>query len=85
MIVDALLAADEALRFSDAIWRAADFVHLDDGLLRTIESYSRFHRYGHTQQCNKFIVVCNLLEACYHILVLPIVVLKLCSSYFNTF
>ena len=39
MIVDALLEADAVMGFSGAIRSAADFVHLDDSLLRTIEEY----------------------------------------------
>jgi len=34
----------QVLRLVDSIHRAEDFVQLDDGLLRTIESYDRFHR-----------------------------------------
>ena len=39
MIVDALLEADKVMGFSAAIRSAADFVHLDDTLLRNIEEY----------------------------------------------
>lgn len=41
MIVDALLEADKVMGFSGAIRSAAEFVHLDDSLLRTIEQYHR--------------------------------------------
>ena len=34
----------QVLRLVDSIHSAEDFVQLDDGLLRTIESYDRFHR-----------------------------------------
>ncbi len=34
----------QVLHLSDSIRSAEEFVHLDDGLLRTIESYDRFCR-----------------------------------------
>ena len=34
----------QVLHLSDSIRSAEEFVHLDDGLLRTIESYDRFYR-----------------------------------------
>lgn len=43
MIVDALLEADKALRFSDKIHSVRDFVTLDDSLLKAIEN---FHLYN---------------------------------------
>lgn len=43
MIVDALLEADKALRFSEKIHHAKDFVTLDDSLLKSIEN---FHLYN---------------------------------------
>ena len=42
MIVDALLEADKVMDFSAAIHSAADFVRLDDTLLRTIEEYHHY-------------------------------------------
>lgn len=39
MIVDALVEADKVMRFSDKVHSAAEFVTLDDGLLRNIEDY----------------------------------------------
>jgi len=43
MIVDALLEADKAMHFSDRIRKAADFVTLDDSILKGIEN---FHLYN---------------------------------------
>lgn len=37
--MDALLEADKALRFSESIHDANEFVKLDDTLLKTIENY----------------------------------------------
>lgn len=39
MVVDALLHADRALKISDKIWKAEDFVRLDDSLLELVENF----------------------------------------------
>lgn len=44
MVVDALLHADMALKFSDAIWDASEFVRLDDNLLEYIENFDFYSR-----------------------------------------
>lgn len=57
MIVDALLEADKALRFSEKIHHAKDFVTLDDSLLKSIEN---FHLYN--PGCGS--AACTLLNVC---------------------
>ncbi|GIM04156.1 hypothetical protein Vretimale_8759 [Volvox reticuliferus] len=44
MVVDALLEADQALKFSENIHTAEDFCMLNDSLLNTIESYNLHRR-----------------------------------------
>ncbi|GLC36111.1 hypothetical protein PLESTB_001379500 [Pleodorina starrii] len=46
MVVDALLEADQALRFSDNIHSAEDFCGLNDSLLNTIENFNVHRRLG---------------------------------------
>lgn len=44
MVVDALLEADKALKFSDNIWDASEFVRLDDNLLDYIENFDFYSK-----------------------------------------
>ncbi len=44
MVVDALLEADKALKFSEDIWSAKDFVRLDDNLLDYVENFDFYGR-----------------------------------------
>jgi HD superfamily phosphohydrolase len=44
MVVDALLEADKALRFSEDIWEPSGFVHLDDNLLDYVENFDFYGR-----------------------------------------
>ncbi|WPT17935.1 Deoxynucleoside triphosphate triphosphohydrolase SAMHD1-like protein [Picochlorum sp. SENEW3] len=39
MVVDALLEADKALKFSEKIWDASEFVRLDDNILDYVENF----------------------------------------------
>jgi HD superfamily phosphohydrolase len=44
MVVDALLEADKALKFSENIWDASEFVSLDDNLLDYIENFDFYSK-----------------------------------------
>jgi HD superfamily phosphohydrolase len=49
MVVDALVEADKALRFTDRIWDPAQFSRLDDSILETVENLEALGRVVHVE------------------------------------